>query len=176
MGGHSLLHGIVATQGSNLGLIIGRRLLYHLRHLGSPTVALASVQVQLPPSGALATVPFALCPLTGHRVSPSTNPLRNLQGTFMLDLMVPRGLTTTYLFKCFFCYFPAIFFTRDTIPLHICFLYCSKFLPGKWVTFRFFLLPMKSHKNPYPLAPLSYSCSNIISMSCLFLFPDDMVI
>ena len=33
---HSLLHGIVTTEGSNLGLLYCRQILYHLSHQGSP--------------------------------------------------------------------------------------------------------------------------------------------
>ena len=35
MGCHSLLQGIVLTQGSNLGLLHCRQILYHLSHQGS---------------------------------------------------------------------------------------------------------------------------------------------
>ena len=36
VGCHSLLQGIFPTQGSNLGLLDCRQILYHLRHQGSP--------------------------------------------------------------------------------------------------------------------------------------------
>ena len=36
VGGHSLLQGIFPTQGSNLGLLPCREILYHLSHQGSP--------------------------------------------------------------------------------------------------------------------------------------------
>ena len=36
MGGHFLLQGIFPTQGSNLGLLHCRQILYHLSHQGSP--------------------------------------------------------------------------------------------------------------------------------------------
>ena len=37
MGFHSLLQGLFSTQGSNLGLLHCRQILYHLSHQGSPT-------------------------------------------------------------------------------------------------------------------------------------------
>ena len=40
VGSHSLLQGISLTQGSNLGLLHCRWILYHLRHEGSPVMAL----------------------------------------------------------------------------------------------------------------------------------------
>ena len=36
MGSHFLLQGIFLTQESNLSLLLGRQILYHLSHLGSP--------------------------------------------------------------------------------------------------------------------------------------------
>ena len=36
VGCHALLHGIFLTQGSNLGLLHCRQILYHLSHQGSP--------------------------------------------------------------------------------------------------------------------------------------------
>ena len=36
VGSHSLLHGIILTQGWNLGLLHCRQILYHLNHQGSP--------------------------------------------------------------------------------------------------------------------------------------------
>ena len=36
VGSHSLLQGIFPTQGSNLGLLHCRQILYHLSHQGSP--------------------------------------------------------------------------------------------------------------------------------------------
>ena len=38
VGSHSLLQGIIPTQGSNSGLLHCRRILYHLSHQGSPLV------------------------------------------------------------------------------------------------------------------------------------------
>ena len=38
MGSHSLLQGIFLTQGSNLGLLHYRQILYHLSHQGSPLI------------------------------------------------------------------------------------------------------------------------------------------
>ena len=38
VGSHSLLQGIFLTQGSNLGLLHYRQILYHLSHQGSPTL------------------------------------------------------------------------------------------------------------------------------------------
>ena len=40
VGCHALLQGIFATQGSNLGLLHHRQILYHLRHQGSPFLGL----------------------------------------------------------------------------------------------------------------------------------------
>ena len=39
VGCHSLLQGIFPTQGSNLGLLHCRQILYHLSHQGSPVIA-----------------------------------------------------------------------------------------------------------------------------------------
>ena len=39
VGCHSLLQGIFRTQGSNLGLLHCRQILYHLSHQGSPEIA-----------------------------------------------------------------------------------------------------------------------------------------
>ena len=36
VGSHSLLQGIFPTEGSNLGLLHCRQILYHLSHQGSP--------------------------------------------------------------------------------------------------------------------------------------------
>ena len=36
VGSHPLLQGIFPVQGSNLGLLHGRRVLYRMRHQGSP--------------------------------------------------------------------------------------------------------------------------------------------
>ena len=44
MGSHFLLQGIFHTQGSNLGLLHCRQMLYHLSHQGSPS----PIQVELP--------------------------------------------------------------------------------------------------------------------------------
>ena len=41
MGNHSLLQGIFPTQGSNLGLLHYRQILYHLRHQGSRILCLS---------------------------------------------------------------------------------------------------------------------------------------
>ena len=38
VGSHSLLQGFFLTQGSNLGLLHYRQILYHLSHQGSPTL------------------------------------------------------------------------------------------------------------------------------------------
>ena len=38
VGSHSLLQGFFLTQGSNLGLLHCRQILYHLSHQGSPTL------------------------------------------------------------------------------------------------------------------------------------------
>ena len=38
VGGHSLLQGIFSTQGSNLGLLHCRQIIYHLSHQGSPHI------------------------------------------------------------------------------------------------------------------------------------------
>ena len=40
VGCHALLQGILLTQGSNLGLLHCRQILYRLRHQGSPRVTL----------------------------------------------------------------------------------------------------------------------------------------
>ena len=40
VGNHSLLQGIFQTQGSNLGLLHYRKILYHLSHQGSPMTPL----------------------------------------------------------------------------------------------------------------------------------------
>ena len=45
MGCHCLLQGIFLTQGSNLGLLHCRQILYHLSHQGSPSVQFSSVQL-----------------------------------------------------------------------------------------------------------------------------------
>ena len=46
---HALLQGIISTQGSNLGLLHCRQILYHLRHQGSPTVNLRFLKTSLKP-------------------------------------------------------------------------------------------------------------------------------
>ena len=45
MGIHSLLWGIIPTQGSNSGLLHCRRILYHLSHRGSPLVVLYNIDI-----------------------------------------------------------------------------------------------------------------------------------
>ena len=42
VGCHALLQGIFPTQGSNLGLLHCRQILYHLSHQGSPELLLTS--------------------------------------------------------------------------------------------------------------------------------------
>ena len=44
MGSHSLLQGIFPTQGSNLGLLHCRQILYHLNHQGNPPMQETWVQ------------------------------------------------------------------------------------------------------------------------------------
>ena len=99
---------------------IGRRLLYHLSHQGSPYSCLSLranpvASIRGPDNRTLHPSPVYRSQCKSER-SPTHHPLRKLQGVCMLDLMVPRGLTATYFFKRFFGYFPAIFFSRDRSP------------------------------------------------------------
>ena len=48
VGSSSLLHGIFLTQGSNLGLLPCRQILYHLRHLGSLVILVKSPKCSEP--------------------------------------------------------------------------------------------------------------------------------
>ena len=48
VGSHSLLQGIFLTQGSNLGLLHCRQILYHLSHQGSPKHSYAIPQKNVP--------------------------------------------------------------------------------------------------------------------------------
>ena len=48
VGCHALLQGIFATQGSNLGLLYCRQILYHLNHQGSLNLSKGLIEYQIP--------------------------------------------------------------------------------------------------------------------------------
>ena len=78
VGSHSLLQGIVTTQGSNLGILHCRQILYHLSHQGKPKTPQVT-QVLNPPFLVILLLEDSLS-LFGD--SPAENPR-----TMLIDLI-----------------------------------------------------------------------------------------
>ena len=53
VGSHSLLQGIFLTQGSNSGLLHCRQILYHLSHLGTPSLFICKIRCAVRSSGTI---------------------------------------------------------------------------------------------------------------------------
>ena len=74
VGSHSLVQGIFPTQGSNLGLLHCRQILYHLSHQGSPRVITFRIKFMIPSVLSDFSFPHSLLSFLSLSLPPSPLP------------------------------------------------------------------------------------------------------